>query len=106
MITGHINRKWQIVGTVKKENRITGIIPRTPFQPSIIDGDHKFITVDLVKFNTRLDNVPSVCAIVPFSSAVSQPNTGNILIDLSPFAVSVNQVTAVTDTEAYNNVNP
>ena len=104
-MNGIVNIKRNITGNVQVKHSITGKIDKPSSQTPIIEGDHQFMIVDLVKMHEQMINVNSVNAVVPFTSPTVQTYSGQINIYAISQTITVNQETAIINEEAYSNVN-
>jgi hypothetical protein len=104
-IAGRIANKQHILGTLKNPSAICGKIDKSSSQTPIIEGDHQFMIVDLVKMHEQMIDVNSVNAVVPFTSQTVQTYSGQINIYAISQTITVNQETAIINEEAYSNVN-
>lgn len=94
-LTGCLTKNKNLTGIVKKVSRnLIGTIEKPSYQTPAIEGDHKFITVDLVKMQAQQIAVDNVNAIVPFTATNTQTISRQININAVPAIIAVNQMTA------------
>lgn len=94
MLMGYINQATSLIGRVGNNKSITGKIDKPSGHTPVIDGDHQFITVDLVKMQEQIASVSSVTAIVPFTAENTQITGSRFYFNAVPTAVNVNSMTA------------
>lgn len=86
-------------GVLKNPSLICGKIDKPSSQTPVIDGDHQFVVVDLVKMQEQITSVSNANAVVPFTAQTSQVLSKSIGMYAVPTVVSVSQVTVTVDEE-------
>ena len=66
MITGYVQKEKSVTGYVSQGGNIIGVIDRASDRP-VLNSDHVFIVVDLLKLYASRINVVNTNAIVPFA---------------------------------------
>lgn len=86
-------------GVLKNPSLICGKIDKPSSQTPIIDGDHQFVVVDLVKMQEQITSVNNANAVVPFTVQTSQVLSKSMGMYAVPTAITVSQVTVTVDEE-------